>query len=115
MIFTPSPVIDSTPTISEAHRMIAAMVPIWRPEEIAASASRAAPRRASKRRSAPKGSRAAAARMARQAAYCGVQPIQNIPHISSAKGIRKKPEVIAVSRRDGRASSGRAPRRWRRA
>ena len=58
---------------------------------------------------------AAAARMARQAAYCGVTPAANMPPSSTAKGTAKKDAVTATSRGAGRSSGGRGLRPRRRA
>ena len=44
MIFTPSPVMPSTPMMIEAQRMIAAMVPICLPPLMQASSSRSSSR-----------------------------------------------------------------------
>ena len=102
---TPSPVMPSTPMMIDAQMMMEAIIAIWRPALINASAIRPGARPTA----SPEPSNSSSPnpdRIASAAAYCGVKPSQNIAPSSKTNGTRKKAEVIATSRRAGRSSSG---------
>ena len=69
VIFMPKPVIPSTPTMSEAHKIIEAIIATCRPEKRAASLNRDFARCQSNLKSNPIRRSKAALRIAKAAAY----------------------------------------------
>ena len=112
---TPSPVIDSTPMMIEAHRMIAAIMDTCRAAVITAEAKRAATCSRLHCRLPFTNSNSAPARIANAAAYSGVNCAQNMPHSSTVKGTRKNSEVMITSRDAGRSAASTPFRSNRRA
>jgi len=93
--FTPNPVIDKTPIIIEAHKIIEPIKEICFPEEEHALKNLFNPNLKSKPLSKLKKRSKKEAKIATEAEYWGVKPI-NIKNSNVEKGIRKKNEVITT-------------------
>ena len=93
--FTPNPVIDKTPIIIEAHKIIDPIREICFPEEEHALKNLFNPKLKSKPLSKLKKRSKKEAKIATEAEYWGVNPI-NIKISNVENGIRKKHEVITT-------------------